>query len=79
MVVVPSTLVLQQPGPGCNEGTCTGMCAGMVPMRDVKRPGPSLVPFAPRANILASSASVSLIEARMAALLIDSADSVSLP
>lgn len=43
LVVVPSTLVLQQPGPGCDEGTCMELCAGMVPMRDVKRPGPSLV------------------------------------
>ena len=78
LAVLPPTLVLQQPGPGCDEGTCTGLRGGRVPLRDVNRPGPSLVPFAPRANILASSASVSLISALHASLLIDSADSVSL-
>ena len=55
-----------------------------VPL-DVERPGPSLVPLAPSANILASSASESLIEAlerqERAVLLIGAAStaSVSLP
>jgi len=44
-------------------------CAAGVRLRDVKRPGPSLVPLAPRANISASAASVSLIEALLARLL----------
>ena len=44
-------------------------CAGGVRLRDVQRPGPSLVPLAPRANISASAASVSLIEALLARLL----------
>ena len=56
-------------------------CAGGVRLRDVQRPGPSLVPLAPRANIFASSASASLIEALLDALLSGAAstDSVSLP
>ena len=43
--------------------------AGEAPLRDEKRPGPSLVPLALSANISASAASVSLIEALLARLL----------
>ena len=79
---VPSTLLLQQSGPWCDDGAGKGWCVERVPLRDEKRPGPSLVPLAPRANIFASSASASLIEALLLAALLGGAastDSVSLP